>query len=93
MLGFYRTELSTKQLIPKHLIDILIDIVKKKFSGYSILDDPEQSEGYRSIWVKYMYVILHSSTLPENFDFSKLSPHPFNAGYQVIDHKIGDPTK
>jgi len=93
LLGFYIIELSTKQLIPKHLIDILIDIVKKDFSGYSILDDPEQFEGYRSIWRKYMYIILHSSTLPENFDFSKLSPHPFSAGYQAIDHMIGDPTK
>lgn len=93
LLGLYMTELSTKELIPKHLIDILVGIVSRNFPKYSIVDDPEQFEGYRSIWRHYMHVILHSSTLPENFDFSTLFQYPFEAGYQAIDHSFGDPTK
>ncbi len=93
LLGFYYTEISTKTLIPKHITDILVKIVKTNFPSFSILENLVYTEEFRSVWRKYMYILLHSASLPEDFDFTKLFQYPFSAGYQAIDHMIEDTTK
>ncbi len=93
LLGFYYTEISTKKLIPQHITNALVEIVKSNFPSYSILENFENSEEYRFIWRKYMYIIIHSDSLPEDFDFTQLFQYPFGAGYQVIDHMIEDTVK
>ena len=93
LLGFYNTEISTKKLIPQHIVDILVEIVKFNFPSFSILGSLEHMEEYRSVWRKYMHIIIHSASLPEDFDFTQLFQYPFDAGYQVIDHMIEDTTK
>ncbi len=93
LIGFYYTVISTKKLIPQHITNILFEIVKSNFPSFSMLENHEHMEEYRSVWRKYMYITLHSISLPEDFDFTKLKQYPFSAGYQAIDHMMDDPTK
>jgi len=89
LIGFYTIHVSNKNIITRDLFKALMEILNEKLNYYKIIQaKSEEYDKFREIWSKYFFIILNSTNLPANFDFSTLGSFPFDSSYIVIDYKI-----